>query len=61
MYQAPAEIVDLNIGGTHLITTSRRTLTSVPESTLNAMFSGRHALTIHNGRVFIDRDGNAFC
>lgn len=60
MYQAPSEIIDLNIGGTHMITTSRRTLTSVPESTLNAMFSGRHALTIHNGRVFIDRDGSAF-
>mmetsp|Transcript_5752 Transcript_5752/g.4369 ORF Transcript_5752/g.4369 Transcript_5752/m.4369 type:complete len:87 (+) Transcript_5752:1089-1349(+) len=25
------------------------------------MFSGRHKLSIHNGRVFIDRDGDAFC
>lgn len=24
------------------------------------MFSGRHKLTIHNGRYFIDRDGEAF-
>ena len=42
MLQGPSEIIDLNIGGTHQITTSRRTLMSVPDSTLAAMFSGRH-------------------
>jgi len=25
------------------------------------MFSGRHKLSIHNGRVFLDRDGDTFC
>ena len=61
MYTPPEDIVDLNIGGTHHITTSRSTLCSVKDSSLAAMFSGRHKLTIHNGRVFIDRDGEAFC
>jgi hypothetical protein len=28
---------------------------------LAAMFSGRHRLNMHNGRVFIDRDGETFC
>ena len=61
MYTPPEDIVDLNIGGTHLITTSRSTLCSVKDSSLAAMFSGRHRMTMHNGRVFIDRDGEAFC
>jgi hypothetical protein len=56
-----AEIIDLNIGGTHLITTTRATLCSVADSTLATMFSGRHKLTMHKDRVFIDRDGDAFC
>lgn len=25
------------------------------------MFSGRHKLSFHNGRVFLDRDGEIFC
>lgn len=25
------------------------------------MFSGRHKLSMHNGRVFLDRDGETFC
>ena len=43
-----------------MITTTRNTLVSVKDSSLAAMFSGRHKLTRHNGRVFIDRDGEAF-
>ena len=61
MYQDSSDIIDLNIGGTHLITTSRSTLCSVTDSSLAAMFSGRHRLTMHKDRVFIDRDGDAFC
>ena len=61
MYQPPDDIVDLNIGGTHMITTSRATLCSVKDSSLAAMFSGRHKLSMHKDRVFIDRDGEAFC
>ena len=62
MNEDGAEIIDLNIGGTHMISTSRNTLTqNAKESSLAAMFSGRHTLNMHNGRVFIDRDGEAFC
>lgn len=31
-----------------------------PGSTLEAMFSGRHSLTKHKGRIYIDRDGLPF-
>ena len=41
------DIIDLNIGGTHLVTTTRNTLTSIKDSSLAAMFSGRHKLTVH--------------
>lgn len=61
MFEEPTDIIDLNIGGTHLITTSRSTLCQVKDSSLAAMFSGRHKLTKHKDRVFIDRDGDAFC
>ena len=61
LYEEPSEIIDLNIGGTHLNTTSRSTLCSVKDSSLAAMFSGRHRLSKHKDRVFIDRDGDAFC
>ena len=60
MYEEPSEIIDLNIGGTHMITTSRSTLMQVKDSSLEAMFSGRHRLSMHKDRVFIDRDGDAF-
>lgn len=43
-----------------MITTTRNTLVSAKDSSLAAMFSGRHKLTMHNGRFFIDRDGEAF-
>jgi len=53
-------IVGLDVGGAHL-TTTRTTLTSVPGSMLEALFSGRHQLDLDkNGRVFIDRDGETF-
>ena len=28
---------------------------------LEAMFSGRHELPKHNGKIFIDRDAGPFC
>ena len=61
IFSKQEDIIDLNIGGTHKITTSKQTLTSVKDSSLAAMFSGRYPLSKHNGRVFIDRDGEAFC
>lgn len=61
MYAPEGSIIDLDIGGTHKITTTRSTLSNARDSTLAAMFSGRHKLSMHNGRVFIDRDGETFC
>ena len=57
------KIVNLNIGGTHNITTSLKTLRSVKNSGLSAMFSGRHnlpTLESDESRIFIDRDGETF-
>jgi hypothetical protein len=48
-------IVKLNVGGTYMSTTLK-TLTSVPDSTLGKMFSGHHDLPKdENGAYFIDR------
>ena len=66
------DIFDLDIGGTHKISTTRNTLTKVKwiknnfvyikfaNSALSVMFSGRHEIQTHNGRIFIDRQGDAF-
>ena len=35
-------------------------MTSVPETALDAMFSGRHKLTKIDDRIFIDRDPEIF-
>jgi hypothetical protein len=55
-----SDIIDLDIGGTNKITTTRGTLIKYNTSALAAMFSGRHELPSHGGRIFIDRDGLAF-
>ena len=50
----------LDVGGA-LFKTSRATLTAVPGSMLEAMFSGRHTIVAgEDGLVFIDRDGEHF-
>ena len=50
----------LDVGG-HKFTTSRQTLTSVPDTYLSAMFSGRFALAPDaDSSYFIDRDGKHF-
>lgn len=54
------DIIDLDIGGTHAITTTRATLCRFSNSSLAAMFSGRHAMKYNKDRVFIDRDGEPF-
>ena len=56
-----SRFVELDIGGTHKLTTSLATLTKVEDSALAALFSGRHPLHKHHGRVLLDRDGPAFC
>jgi len=60
MFHVADEILELDVGGTHMITTSKKTLTKFEGSVLEAMFSGRHHLSKHKGRIFIDRDGTAF-
>ena len=56
----PSEIIELDIGGTHKIATARATLTKFPSSAIGCMFSGKHKLNKHKGRIFIDRDGDPF-
>mmetsp|Transcript_46136 Transcript_46136/g.78513 ORF Transcript_46136/g.78513 Transcript_46136/m.78513 type:complete len:362 (-) Transcript_46136:201-1286(-) len=52
--------IKLDVGGTGY-STSRTTLTSLPGTMLEAMFSGRHALEEdETGRIFIDRNGATF-
>jgi len=55
------KIYQLDIGGTHKIAVSKNTLCKYPDSALAAMFNGKHKLNMHKGRIFIDRDGEAFC
>jgi len=42
MYVPESQVIDLDIGGTHKLTTTIATLCSVNDSALAAMFSGRH-------------------
>lgn len=56
------EIVKLDVGG-FLFKTTRKTLTSVPGSFFDSMFSGRHenpCSRMEDGTYFIDRDGTNF-
>jgi hypothetical protein len=53
-------IIQLDVGG-HKFTTSLQTLTSVPDTYLASLFSGRFQLTPNaDGAYFIDRDGRHF-
>ena len=60
MKEDATDIIDLEIGGTHQITTTKATLTKYKGSVLAAMFSGKHELVKHKDRVFIDWDGAIF-
>ena len=55
------EIIPLNIGGTHKLVTTKATLCKTENSALAIMFSDPHKLETHKGRIFIDRNGEAFC
>ncbi len=55
------DLFELDVGGTHKIVSTRATFCKSESSALAAMFSGRHKLRSHKGKVFIDRDGEAFC
>jgi len=52
--------IKLDVGG-HKFTTSKTTLTSVPDTYLNSLVSGRYLLSADaDGMYFIDRDGAHF-
>ena len=55
-----SDVLRLNVGGTHKIMVSQKVLTSVPDSTLRAMFSGMHTLKRVDDSIFLDRDGTTF-
>ena len=55
------DILQLDVGGvTEGFKVRRSLLTSVQGSALEAMFSGRHALPLHNDNIFIDRNPRVF-
>jgi len=59
-YAFQTSIIKLDVGG-HKFTTSLPTLTSVPDTYLAALFSGRHPLASNSqGAFFIDRSGAHF-
>jgi len=59
-YAFQTSIIKLDVGG-HKFTTSLPTLTSVPDTYLAALFSGRHPLAPNaDGAIFIDRNGTHF-
>ena len=60
MVNLSGDVVHLNVGGTHHLTTERDVLTSVPDSVLARMFNGLHELKKINDEVFLDRDGTTF-
>ena len=60
LYVEEEEVLTLNVGGQGSLTTAKRTLMKYPDSALAAMFSGRHALQLHHGQLFIDRNYRPF-
>ena len=54
------DILELNIGGTHEITTTRATLTKFKNSALAVFFSGQSPTPMLGDKIFIDRDGEQF-
>ena len=55
-----SDILELNIGGTHEITTTRATLTKYKNSALAIFFSGQSPIPMLDDKIFIDRDGEQF-
>jgi hypothetical protein len=55
-----SDIIELNVGGTHNVTTSRSTLTKYHTSLLATMFSNFNKLSTLKDKIFIDRDGEPF-
>jgi hypothetical protein len=55
-----SDLLELDVGGTQCVTTSRSTLTKYHNSLLAALFAPSQRLPLHNGKVFIDRDNEPF-
>jgi hypothetical protein len=55
-----SDILELCIGGTHQITTTRGTLIKYKNSALAVFFSGLHPLPMIGDKIFIDREGEQF-
>jgi len=60
MNSSNEEVLDLDIGGTTGVKVSKSLLCQVPNSALEAMFSGRHSLKKIDGKIFVDRDPETF-
>ncbi|CAG9325331.1 unnamed protein product [Blepharisma stoltei] len=56
-----SKIIEINVGGTHKVTTTLSTLLKVPQSALAACFNGTVQLPKIKGEIFIDREGQSFC
>ena len=54
------DIIDLDIGGSYKITTTKQTLQKYPNSLLSLLFDNTSKLQTYNNRIFIDRDGLSF-
>ena len=55
------KLVNLDVGGTHRITTNLDLLTVIKGSLLAKMFSGRNDIPKNDkGNIFLDRDGETF-
>ena len=50
----------MDLGGVKELTVNKDLLLKVPDSALEAMFSGRHTINYKDGKVFIDRDPEPF-
>ncbi|PNI95193.1 SHKBP1 isoform 2 [Pan troglodytes] len=56
----PGEVIHLNVGGKRF-STSRQTLTWIPDSFFSSLLSGRiSTLKDETGAIFIDRDPTVF-
>ena len=59
--QSGEQIFELNVSGvTEGFVISKKLACAFKETALEAMFSGRHTIAYHEGKVFIERDPKIF-
>ena len=56
----PDKLLSLDVGGLYFPKVSKKVLTSVQGSSLEAMFSGRHELPLVDGKIFVERNPKMF-